>query len=177
MSRSIESYVRTIPNYPKQGILFRDITTLIGDPEGFGMAIDQMVAACEGRHIDLVAAIEARGFIFGSAVAHRLGVGFVPIRKAGRLPSTVVGEDYTLEYGTDRLEMHRDAVPEGASVLLIDDLVATGGTAAAALKVVRSCGGEATMACFVVDLPDLGGADRLRSLGCDVHALCQFPGH
>lgn len=157
--------------------MFRDITTLIVDPEGFGMAIDQMVAACDGKRFDFVAAIEARGFIFGSAVAHRLGVGFVPIRKAGRLPSTVVGVDYTLEYGADRLEMHSDAVPTGASVLLIDDLVATGGTATAALNVIRSCGGDATMACFVVDLPDLGGSDRLRSLGCEVHALCQFAGH
>lgn len=177
MTRPIESYVRTIPDYPRQGILFRDVTTLIGDPEGFARAIDEMVRACEGREIDVVAAIEARGFIFGSAVARALGVGFVPIRKAGKLPSAVVGVDYTLEYGADRLEMHTDAVAEGAKVLLVDDLVATGGTATAALKLVRAGGGEVSLACFVVDLVDLGGADQLRSLGCEVHALCSFPGH
>lgn len=176
MKRSIASYVRTIPDYPRQGILFRDITTLIGDSEGFGRAIDEMVAACDGLQIDVVAAIEARGFIFGSAVARALEVGFVPIRKAGRLPSTVVGVDYTLEYGADRLEMHTDAIRDGSSVLLVDDLIATGGTATAALKLIRSSGGDVKMACFVVDLVDLGGAERLKSLGCEVHALCEFPG-
>lgn len=177
MTRSIESYVRTIPDYPRKGILFRDVTTLIGDPNGFARAIDEMVAAADGRGIDMVAAIEARGFIFGSAVARQLGVGFVPIRKGGKLPSAVVGVDYTLEYGADRLEMHTDAIPEGSKVLLVDDLIATGGTATAALKLIRGAGAEVRMACFVVDLVDLGGADQLRSLGCDVHALCGFPGH
>ncbi|MEM7418063.1 MAG: adenine phosphoribosyltransferase [Gemmatimonadota bacterium] len=177
MSESVASYIRTIPDYPKPGILFRDVTTLIADPTGFGLAIDELTARYEGRALDVVVGVEARGFIFGAALASRLGVGFVPVRKPGKLPGEVIGEDYELEYGTDRLEVHVDAVEEGARVLLVDDLIATGGTATAALVLLRRLGAEVAEACFVVDLPDLGGARRLQELGCPCHALCAFEGH
>ena len=173
---SIKSYIRTVPDYPRDGILFRDVTGLLENARGLRMAIDAMVQRYTGEGLDLVVGIEARGFIFGTAVAYQLGVGFIPIRKAGKLPGEVVGADYQLEYGTDRMEMHADAISEGDQVLLIDDLIATGGTAAAAVELIREVGGTVVEACFVIDLPDLGGADRLRVLGCDCFALCEFEG-
>jgi adenine phosphoribosyltransferase len=177
VSREIASFIRTVPDYPKPGILFRDVTGLLEDARGLRMAVDLIVHRYIDRPIDLVAGIEARGFIFGTAVAYELGVGFVPIRKAGKLPGPVVGVDYELEYGTDRMEMHSNAVSEGDRVLLIDDLIATGGTAAAAIELTRGLGAHVEEACFVVDLPELGGADRLRAAGCEVFALCAFEGH
>ena len=176
MTPTIASFIRTIPDYPRPGILFRDVTGLLEDARGLRMAVDMIVHRYIDRHVDLVAGIEARGFIFGTAVAYELGVGFVPIRKAGKLPGDVIGIDYELEYGTDRMEIHTDAVPRGASVLLIDDLIATGGTALAGMELIRRLGGRVAEACFVVDLPDLGGAARLREHGCEVFALCAFEG-
>ena len=173
---SIKSYIRTVPDYPHEGILFRDVTGLLENARGLRMAVDAMVQRYTGESPDLVAGIEARGFIFGTAVAYQLGVGFIPIRKAGKLPGEVVGADYQLEYGTDRMEMHVSAISEGDRVLLIDDLIATGGTAAAAVELIRAVGGTVVEACFVIDLPDLGGADRLRALGCECFALCEFEG-
>lgn len=177
MSPTISSFIRTIPDYPKPGILFRDVTGLLEDPRGLRMAVDLIVHRYIDRSIDVVAGIEARGFIFGTAVAYELGVGFVPLRKAGKLPGEVIGIDYELEYGSDRIEMHTDAIPMGADVLLIDDLIATGGTAEAGIELIEQAGGHVHEACFVIDLPDLGGADKLRARGCDVFALCDFPGH
>lgn len=177
MSPTIASFIRTIPDYPKPGILFRDVTGLLEDPRGLRMAVDLIVHRYIDRPIDVVAGIEARGFIFGTAVAYELGLGFVPLRKAGKLPGEVIGIDYELEYGTDRIEMHADAVPSGSGVLLIDDLIATGGTAEAGIELIEQAGGQVHEACFVIDLPDLGGADKLRARGCDVFALCDFPGH
>jgi len=174
---SIKSYIRAVPDYPKPGILFRDVTGLLENAAGLREAVDAIVARYAGRPIDIVAGIEARGFIFGTAVAYALGLGFVPIRKAGKLPGPVIGVDYELEYGTDRMEIHIGAVKAGAHVLLIDDLIATGGTALAALDLIHQSGGQVFEACFVVDLPDLGGADRLRAAGCDTFALCAFAGH
>ena len=177
MSRSLESFIRTVPDYPKPGILFRDITGLLEDAEGLALAVNAIAGRYAARDLDVVAGIEARGFIFGTAVAYAMGLGFVPIRKAGKLPGEVIGVDYELEYGTDRMEMHVSAIAEEATVLLIDDLIATGGTALAAIQLIETVGATVEEACFVVDLPDLGGADRLRSLGHDVHALCAFEGH
>ena len=177
MSPTISSFIRTIPDYPKPGVLFRDITGLLEDPRGLRMAVDLIVHRYIDRPIDIVAGIEARGFIFGTAVAYKLGVGFVPLRKAGKLPGDVIGVDYELEYGSDRMEIHIDAVPAGAEVLLIDDLIATGGTAKAGIELIEQADGQVHEACFVIDLPDLGGADQLRACGCDVFALCAFSGH
>jgi len=176
MSPTIASFIRTVPDYPKPGILFRDVTGLLESARGLRMAVDLIVHRYIDRPIDVVAGIEARGFIFGTAVAYELGLGFVPIRKAGKLPGEVVGVEYELEYGRDRMEMHADAIPRQANVLLIDDLIATGGTASAAIELVRGVGGRVDEACFVVDLPDLGGADRLRAQDCSVFALCAFDG-
>lgn len=176
MTRTIESFIRTVPDWPKPGVMFRDVTGLLEDARGLRMAVDLIVHRYIDQHIDVVAGIEARGFIFGTAVAYELGVGFVPLRKAGKLPGEVVGIDYELEYGSDRMEMHVDAIPRGANVLLVDDLVATGGTALAAMELIRGVGGRVMEACFVIDLPDLGGADRLRAHGCDAFALCTFEG-
>jgi adenine phosphoribosyltransferase len=173
---SIKSYIRTVPDYPRPGVLFRDVTGLLENALGLRTAVDGMAQRYAGVKIDLVAGIEARGFIFGTAVAYQLGVGFIPIRKAGKLPGEVVGTDYQLEYGTDRLEMHALAISQGDNILLVDDLIATGGTAAAALELIRGVGGNVVEACFVIDLPDLGGADRLRALGCGCFALCEFEG-
>lgn len=177
MSPTISSFIRTFPDYPKPGVLFRDVTGLLEDPRGLRMAVDLIVHRYIDRPIDVVAGIEARGFIFGTAVAYELGCGFVPLRKAGKLPGDVIGIDYELEYGSARMEMHVDAIPDGAGVLLIDDLIATGGTAEAGLKLIEQADGQVHEACFVIDLPDLGGADKLRALGCDVFALCEFAGH
>jgi len=173
----LKSLIRTIPDYPKPGILFRDITTLLGHAEGFREAIAQLAAPFRDQGITAVAGIEARGFILGGAVAERLGAGFVPIRKKGKLPGRTIGQDYTLEYGVDVIEMHEDAIEPGARVVLIDDLIATGGTAEAATKLIRKSGGNLIGAAFVIDLPDLGGVKRLSALGLRSHALIAFEGH
>ena len=172
----LRTLVRTIPGYPKPGILFRDITTLLLDPGGFRETIDRLAARYHGAGVAKVAGIEARGFILGGALAHALGAGFIPIRKRGKLPSRTVGCDYDLEYGTDRVEMHVDAVDPGDRVLLVDDLVATGGTALAAARLILDAGGAVHEAAFVIDLPDLGGARRLREAGHPVFTLIEFAG-
>jgi adenine phosphoribosyltransferase len=173
----LRDLVRTIPDHPKPGILFRDITTLIADPVGLRSAVDGLLLPYLSAKVDRVAGIEARGFILGGAVAHELGRCFVPIRKKGKLPWKTIGQDYSLEYGTDRMEMHADAIVPGDRILLIDDLIATGGTAEAAVQLIRRSGGEVVAAAFVVDLPDLGGADKLRAAGVGVHSLIAFEGH
>ena len=173
---TIKSRIRTVPHYPKQGVMYRDITTLLKDPVGFRITINELVNRYTGAKIDMVAAVEARGFIIGAALAFQLGVGFVPIRKKGKLPAETIGYDYDLEYGTDRIEMHVDAVSKGDCVLLVDDLIATGGTAEAACKLVESMGGKIVECCFVVDLHDLGGRKRLEENGQKVFALCEFEG-
>jgi len=172
-----KSTIRTIPDYPKKGIMFRDITTLLGDPRAFRRAIDELVQPHAGARIDKVAGIEARGFILGGAVAHQLSIGFVPVRKKGKLPHTVIGEDYDLEYGKDRVEIHTDAIRPGDNVLLIDDLIATGGTAIAAITLLERAGAKIAGCSFVIDLPELGGAERIRKLGKSVTALVAFEGH
>jgi adenine phosphoribosyltransferase len=172
----IKRYIRTIRDYPKPGIQFRDITTLLADLHGFRAAVDELSWPFLKGNIDFVAGIEARGFILGGAVAHVLGRGFVPIRKKGRLPGKVVGQDYSLEYGVDRIEIHADAIHANDRVLLIDDLVATGGTANAAIDLIRKSNGEVVAAAFVIDLPDLGGAAKLRQKGVKVHTLVEFEG-
>jgi len=176
----LEHSIRTIPDHPKPGILFRDITTLLGDPAAFRAAVDALVApyaAPAPATVAKVAGIEARCFILGGAVAHRLGAGFVPVRKRGKLPHETVRIAYALEYGSDEIEVHRDAVTPGERVLLVDDLIATGGTAVAAVELLRSIGAEVVAAAFVIDLPDLGGAARLRDMGLPVQTLVAFPGH
>ena len=171
------STIRSIPDYPKPGIIFRDITTLLGNPRAFRRAVDELVQPYAGVRIDRVAGIEARGFILGGAVAHQLSTGFVPVRKKGKLPWRVMGEDYALEYGTDRVEIHEDAVNKGENVIVIDDLIATGGTAFAAIKLLERAGAKVVGCSFVIDLPDLGGADKIRALGKEVTALVAFGGH
>ena len=171
------SVIRSIPDYPKPGIIFRDITTLLGHPRAFRRAVDELVQPYAGVRIDKVAGIEARGFILGGAVAHQLSVGFIPVRKKGKLPWQVLGEDYALEYGIDRVEIHTDAVSHGEHVLLIDDLIATGGTCFAAIKLLERAGGKVVGCSFVIDLPDLGGADKIRALGKEVITLVTFAGH
>jgi adenine phosphoribosyltransferase len=173
----LRSAIRTIPDYPKPGILFRDITTLLGDARAFRRAVDELVQPYAGTKIDKVAGIEARGFILGGAVAHQLSAGFVPIRKKGKLPHTTVSIAYSLEYGIDQMEMHEDAVAKGERVILVDDLIATGGTATAAVQLLQRIGAEVVAAIFVIDLPDLGGADKLRALGVPVRTLIGFEGH
>ena len=173
----IKSLIRAIPDYPRPGILFRDITTLLADPAGLRGAIDGLHLPFLNSRVDHVAGIEARGFILGGAVAHELGRGFVPIRKKGKLPGKTIGEDYVLEYGVDTVEIHADAIRPGDRVLLVDDLIATGGTAEAAVKLIRRSGGAVVAATFIIDLPDLGGSTRLRLDGVDVHTLVAFEGH
>jgi adenine phosphoribosyltransferase len=173
----LKTAIRTIADHPKPGIMFRDITTLLGDPRAFRRAVDELVQPFAGRKIDKVAGIEARGFILGGAVAHQLSVGFVPLRKKGKLPHKTLSADYALEYGTDTIEMHVDACQAGEKVMLIDDLIATGGTALAALELLRKAGAEVVAAGFVIDLPELGGADRLRAAGVPVQTLIAFEGH
>lgn len=176
MNDEIRDRIRTIPDYPKPGIMFRDVTTLWNDARGFRTAIDRLVQPYAGVRIDKVAGIEARGFVLGGAVAHQLSVGFVPIRKQGKLPGMTIGQDYALEYGTDRVEIHTDAIAPGENVLVVDDLLATGGTAEAAVKLIRQAGGTVVGCCFIVDLPDLGGMKRLQDMGLSVLALCAFEG-
>lgn len=168
--------IRAIPDYPKPGIVFRDITTLLGNARAFRRTVDELVQPWAGGKIDKVAGIEARGFILGGAVAHQLSAGFVPIRKKGKLPHETVSMVYSLEYGVDEIEMHKDAILPGERVLLVDDLIATGGTASAAAKLIRQMGGELEAACFIVDLPALGGADKLRALNVNVRTLIAFEG-
>ncbi len=172
-----KSVIRTIPDYPKAGIMFRDITTLLGNPQAFRAAVDALVQPWCGLKIDKVAGLEARGFILGGAVAHQLGVGFIPVRKKGKLPHTVIGEDYDLEYGTDRVEIHIDALEKGDRVLLIDDLIATGGTAMAGIKLLERAGAKVVACSFVIDLPEIGGAQKLRDYGMNVSSLVAFEGH
>ena len=172
----LKALVRTIPDFPKPGIQFRDITTLLLDGAGFAAAIDRLAAQIDEKP-DLVAGIEARGFVVGAALAQRLGTGLLLIRKAGKLPGETIAEEYALEYGTDRLTMHVDACAPGARVLLVDDLIATGGTALASVRLVRRAGAEVVGTGFIIDLPELGGADRLREEGLAVHSLIAFEGH
>ena len=170
-------HIRTIPNYPKPGVMFRDITTLLGNARAFRRAIDELVQPWVGEKIDKIAGIEARGFILGGAVAHQLSAGFVPIRKKGKLPHEKVSIAYSLEYGIDEMEMHTDALVKGERVLLVDDLIATGGTAEGAVKLLRSAGADVVAAVFVIDLPELGGAAKLRAMGVQVRTLIAFEGH
>ncbi len=172
----IKSRIRTIPDYPKPGIQFRDITPLLEDPIGLRLAVEGLAAPYKGMEVDKVAGIEARGFILGSAVAVSLEAGFVLVRKAGKLPGETIGHDYDLEYGTDRVEIHKDAIKNGERVLLIDDLIATGGTASAAVQVIEQCGGEIVGVGVVIDLPDLGGSKRIEAHGLKVTSLCSFEG-
>lgn len=173
---TLRSLIRTIPDYPKPGIQFRDITTLLRDPKGLQLAVDGIADPHQSGRIDAVVGIEARGFIFGTAVAYRLGCGFVPIRKTGKLPGARIARDFDLEYGSDRIEIHVGALEPGARVLLVDDLIATGGTAEAAVALLREVGAEVVECAFVVALPDLGGIARLERLGCKVTWLCEFAG-
>ena len=169
--------IRAIPDYPRPGIVFRDITTLLGDARAFRRAVDELVQPFAGLKIAKIAGIEARGFILGGAVAHQLSAGFIPVRKKGKLPLETLRATYALEYGTDEIEIHRDAVQPGERVLLVDDLIATGGTAEAAVTLLAGLGAEVVAACFIVDLPELGGADKIRRLGVPVRTLVSFGGH
>jgi adenine phosphoribosyltransferase len=173
----LAAIIRTIPDYPKPGIMFRDITTLLGDARAFRRAVDELVQPFAGMKIDKVAGIEARGFILGGAVAHQLSTGFVPLRKKGKLPHQTRRVEYALEYGSDSMEMHLDAVSAGEKVMLVDDLIATGGTALAAVQLLTEAGAEIIAAAFVVDLPELGGAAKLRAAGVPVSTLVAFEGH
>ena len=170
------SRIRTIPDYPRPGILFRDITTLLQDPHGFRKLVDELVQPHAGKIVDAVAGIEARGFIIGGAVAHQLCTGFIPIRKKGKLPWTTIGVDYELEYGSDRIEIHADAVTANQDVLLVDDLIATGGTAVAAIGLLQQAGATVVGCSFVIDLPDLGGRGRIEAMGIPVQVLVDFEG-
>ncbi len=173
----LRAAIRTIPDYPKKGILFRDITTLLGDARAFRKAVDELVQPWAGSKIEKVAGMEARGFILGGAVAHQLSSGFIPIRTKGKLPHKTVSIAYELEYGTDEMEMHVDAVQPGERVILVDDLIATGGTATGAIRLLQKMGAEVVAACFVIDLPDLGGAKKIEALGVPVRTLVSFEGH
>ena len=173
----LKATVRAIPDYPRPGIMFRDITTLLGDARAFRRAVDELVQPWAGSKIDKIAGIEARGFILGGAMAHQVSAGFVPIRKRGKLPHTTVRIAYSLEYGVDEMEMHVDAIHPGERVILVDDLIATGGTAEGAVKLLRQIGANVVAACFVIDLPELGGADKLRAMDVPVRTLMSFDGH
>lgn len=174
---NLKALIRTIPDYPKPGIMFRDVTTLFRDPEGFELSVIAMARPYRSARIDVVAGIEARGFILGGAIADRLGCGFIPIRKKGKLPGKTIGQEYTLEYGVDSIEIHDDAIEQGQRVLIVDDLIATGGTAEAAIKLVRQTGGEIAGATFVIDLPEIGGKAKIEALGVECHYLVSFEGH
>ena len=177
LEQTLRDAIRTIPDYPKPGILFRDITTLLGNARAFRRAVDELVHPYAGAKVDQVAGIEARGFILGGAIAHQISAGFVPIRKKGKLPHETVRVAYSLEYGVDEMEMHRDAVSAGEKVILVDDLIATGGTAEGAVKLLALMGADIVAACFIVDLPDLGGRAKLEALGVDVRTLVAYEGH
>jgi adenine phosphoribosyltransferase len=177
LENDLKAAIRTIPDYPKPGIMFRDITTLLGSARAFRRAVDELVQPWAGSKIDKIAGIEARGFIIGGAIAHQLSAGFVPIRKKGKLPHKSVRVAYSLEYGIDEMEMHEDAVSKGERVILVDDLIATGGTAEGAVKLLRQMGADVVSAVFMVDLPELGGADKLRALNVPVRTLVSFEGH
>ncbi len=177
LENDLKAAIRSIPDYPKPGIVFRDITTLLGDARAFRRTVDELVQPWAGGKVDRVAGIEARGFILGGAIAHQLSCGFVPIRKKGKLPFKRVSIGYSLEYGIDEMEMHEDAVERGERVILVDDLIATGGTAEAAVKLLKQIGADVVAACFIVDLPDLGGAEKIRKLGVPVRTLIAFEGH
>jgi adenine phosphoribosyltransferase len=176
MTQKLKKKIRTIPNWPKKGIMFRDITTLLKDAKSFNQLIDLFYERYKSRLLDLVVGIESRGFIIGSALAHRLGVGFVPIRKAGKLPAAVFTEEYDLEYGKDKIEMHKDAIKKGHRVLLVDDLIATGGTALAACKLIEKAKGELIECAFLIDLSELGGKRKLCEAGYKVFNLIEFEG-
>ena len=173
---SIKSHIRTIKNYPIKGVMFRDITTLLNNSGGFRAAIDEFVNRYKDIKIDKIVAIESRGFIIAAPLAYLLNVGLVLIRKPGKLPSKTIDQDYELEYGTDRIEVHMDAINKGDKVLIVDDLIATGGTAEATVKLVKKMRGEIIECCFVIDLPDIGGRDRLENMGQKVFTLCEFEG-
>lgn len=176
MTKTVKDYIRSIVDFPHEGIIFRDVTTLFADARGFRMAVDQLLTPYTGMNIDKVVGLEARGFILGGAVAHQLSTGFVPIRKKGKLPGAVISEAYTLEYGEAVVEIHDDALKPGERVLIVDDLLATGGTAAAGIKLCERLGAKVVGCAFVIDLPDLGGRQLLESLGHEVHALTSFDG-
>ena len=177
VQRAIREAIRTIPDYPKPGVMFRDITTLLGNARAFHEVVEELVQPWRSEQVDHVAGIEARGFILGGAIAHQLQAGFVPIRKKGKLPHTTVRVAYSLEYGLDEMEMHRDAVSPGERILLVDDLIATGGSAEAAVKLLRTLGATILGACFIVDLPELGGSARLAALDVPLRTLVAFHGH
>jgi adenine phosphoribosyltransferase len=176
MTEQLKKKVRTVPDWPKKGIMFRDITTLLKDPKGYNEIIDILVARYQSKNIDVVAGIESRGFITGAAIAHRLGVGFVPIRKPGKLPAETISEEYTLEYGKSKVEIHKDAIQKGQRVLICDDLVATGGTALAACHLIKKLGGVIVECSFIIDLPDLRGKEKLEKEGYKAFALLEFEG-
>jgi len=177
LRQTLEEAIRTIPDYPKPGIMFRDISTLLGNARAFRRSVDELVHPYSGTGIQKVAGVEARGFILGGAMAHQLSCGFVPIRKKGKLPHDTVRIAYSLEYGVDEMEMHRDAVHSEEKVLLVDDLIATGGTAEGAVKLLQQMGANVVAACFVVDLPDLGGRKKIEALGVPVRTLIEYGGH
>jgi len=174
--KTVKDYIRTIVDFPHEGIMFRDVTTLFADARGFRMCIDQLLHPYAGEEIDKVVGLEARGFIIGGAIAHQLSVGFVPIRKKGKLPGATISQDYKLEYGEAVMEVHDDAIQAGERILVVDDLLATGGTAEAGIRLIERMGGEIVGCAFIVDLPELGGRLKLEALGMDVHALCGFEG-
>lgn len=173
---TLKAKIRTVPDWPKKGIMFRDITTLLKDPEGFRKSIDFLVHRYIGRNIDKIAGIESRGFIIGSALAHQLGKGFIPLRKPGKLPAETVSQEYSLEYGTDKLEIHKDAIVPGEKVLVVDDLIATGGTCLAACKLIEKLGGRVEECAFLVDLPEIGGRKNIENAGYKVFNLVEFHG-
>jgi len=175
-SRSVKDYIRTIPDFPHKGIMFRDVTTLFADARGFRITIDQLLSPYAGAPIDKVVGLEARGFIIGGAIAHQLSVGFVPIRKQGKLPGKTISQAYTLEYGEAVMEMHDDVIKPGDKVLVVDDLLATGGTAEAGIKLLERAGADIIGCAFIIDLPDLGGREKIEALGMSVHVLCEFSG-
>lgn len=177
LQETLITAIRSIPDYPKEGIIFRDITTMLGDAQAFRRAVDELVHPYAGTKIEKIAGVEARGFILGGAIAHQLSAGFVPIRKKGKLPHETVRIAYSLEYGVDEMEMHKDAVEPGDKVILVDDLIATGGTAEGAAKLLQQMGAEVVAACFVIDLPDLGGRAKLEALDVPVRTLVSFEGH